>query len=52
MLDFITYVQNLRPSSRDIYGLKRNLTGLNVYIITTVAIQEEAEATLRTSATN
>ncbi len=32
MLDSITYIQNLRPTSRDIYGSKRNLTGYNVYL--------------------
>ena len=32
MLDSISYVQNLRPTSRDIYGSKRSLTGYNVYL--------------------
>ena len=32
MINSIEYIQNLKPTSRDIYGQKRNLTGYNIYL--------------------
>ena len=32
MIDSLTYVTNLRPRIKDVYGMKRNLTGYNIYL--------------------
>ena len=32
MIDLLTYVTNLRPTIKDVYGMKRNLTGYNIYL--------------------
>ena len=32
MIDSLTYVTNLSPTIKDDYGMKRNLTGYNVYL--------------------